>query len=160
MHLYNDVQVHLWATACGHCRDFGISKRPQFTSMSILLVEMERAFMLLRQFSVWVRPPQPNLPLPAHREPAPAEWLATLMTIFLSKSVLVFTKWHRGRILRLRRRDCVPSVELRRRLCLTSTPALLVQRRVRWFSHAARRPEDELIKDFLLQTPARTWQMS
>ncbi len=30
------------------------------------------------------------------------------------------------RILRVRRRDCVPPVELRRRLCLTSIPALLV----------------------------------
>ncbi len=48
------------------------------------------------------------------------------------------------RILRVRRRDCVPSVELRRRLCLTRIPALLVQRRFRWFGHAARRPEGEL----------------
>ncbi len=45
------------------------------------------------------------------------------------------------RILRVRRRDCVPSVELRRRLCLTSIPALLVQRRLRWFGLAARSPE-------------------
>ncbi len=49
------------------------------------------------------------------------------------------------RILRVRHRDCVPSVELRRRLRLTSIPALLVQRRLRWFGHAARRPEGELI---------------
>ncbi len=35
------------------------------------------------------------------------------------------------RILRVRRRDRVPSVELRRRLSLTSIPALLVQRRLR-----------------------------
>ncbi len=56
------------------------------------------------------------------------------------------------RILRVRRRDCVPSVELRRRLCLTSIPALLVQRRLRWFGHAARRPEGRLIKDLLLPT--------
>ncbi len=42
------------------------------------------------------------------------------------------------------------SVELRRCLCLTSIPALLVQRWLRWFVHAARRPEDELIKDLLL----------
>ncbi len=62
------------------------------------------------------------------------------------------------RILRVRRRDCVPSVELRRRLCLTRIPALLVQRRLRWFGHAARRPEGELIKDLLLPTPPRTWR--
>ncbi len=62
------------------------------------------------------------------------------------------------RILRVRRRDCVPSVELRRRLSLTSIPALLVQSRLRWFGHAARRPEGELIKDLLLPTPPRTWR--
>ncbi len=60
------------------------------------------------------------------------------------------------RILRVRRRDCVPSVELRRRLYLTSIPALLVQRRLRWFDHVARRPEGELIKDLILPTPPRT----
>ncbi len=62
------------------------------------------------------------------------------------------------RILRVRRRDCVPSVELRHRLCLTSIPALLVQRRLRWFGHCARRVEGELIKDLLLPTPPRTWR--
>ncbi len=61
------------------------------------------------------------------------------------------------RVLRARRRDCVPSVELRRRLSLTSLPALLVQRRLRWFGHAVRRPEGELIKDLLLPTQLRTW---
>ncbi len=48
-------------------------------------------------------------------------------------------------------------MELRRRLCLTSIPALLVQRRPRWFGHAARRPEGKLIKDLLLPTQPRTW---
>ncbi len=62
------------------------------------------------------------------------------------------------RILHVRRRDCVPSVELRRHLHLTSIPALLVQRRLRWFGHTARRPEGELIKDLLLPTPPRTWR--
>ncbi len=60
------------------------------------------------------------------------------------------------RILRVRRRDSVPLVELRRRLFLTSI--LLVLRRHRWFGHAARRPENELIKDLLLPTPPRTWR--
>ncbi len=63
------------------------------------------------------------------------------------------------RILRVRRRDCVSSVELRRRLGLTSIPALLVQKRHRWFGHAARRPEGELIKDLLLSTSPRTWRI-
>ncbi len=62
------------------------------------------------------------------------------------------------RILRVRRRDCVPPVELCRRLRLTSIPALLVQRRFRWFGHAARRLEGELIKDLLLPTPPHTWR--
>ncbi len=61
------------------------------------------------------------------------------------------------RILRVRRRDCVPSVERRHRLSLTSIPALLVQTRLRWFGHAARRPEGELIKGLLLPIPSRTW---
>ncbi len=60
-------------------------------------------------------------------------------------------------IICIRRRDCVPSVELRHRLCITSILVLLVQRRLRWFCHAARRPEGELIKDFFLPTPPRTW---
>ncbi len=62
------------------------------------------------------------------------------------------------RILRVRRTDCVPSVELRRHLCLTSITTLLVQGSLRWFGHAARRPECELIKDLLLPTPPRTWR--
>ncbi len=53
-------------------------------------------------------------------------------------------------ILRVRHRNCVPSVELCRGLCLTSISALLVQRRLRWFGHAARHPEGELMKDLLL----------
>ncbi len=72
------------------------------------------------------------------------------------KDVGVFDNDSIRRILRVRRRDCVPSVELRRRLSLTCI--LLVQRRLRWFGHAARRPEGELIKDLLLPTPPRTWR--
>ncbi len=64
------------------------------------------------------------------------------------------------RILRVRRRDCVTSVELRRRLSHTGIPALLAQRRLRWFGHAARRPEGELIKDLLLPTPPWSWHTS
>ncbi len=61
-------------------------------------------------------------------------------------------------ILRLKRRDFVQSVEMHRRLRLTSIPPLLVQRRLRWLGHPARRPEGELIKDLLLPTPPRTWR--
>ncbi len=61
-------------------------------------------------------------------------------------------------ILHVRGGDCVPSVELRRRLHLTSMPAQLVQRRLRWFGHTVRRPVCELIKDIFLPTPPRTWR--
>ncbi len=57
-------------------------------------------------------------------------------------------------IRRIRRRDRVPFVELRHHLRLTSAPILLMQRRLRWFGHAARRPECELV----LPTPLRTWR--
>ncbi len=62
------------------------------------------------------------------------------------------------RILRVGHRDCVPSVELCHRICRTSIPTLLVQRRLRWFGHASRRPEGELIKDLLHPTPPRKWR--
>ncbi len=47
------------------------------------------------------------------------------------KMLEVFDNDSIHRILRVRRRDCVPSVELLHRLCLTGIPALLVQRRLR-----------------------------
>ncbi len=59
---------------------------------------------------------------------------------------------------RARRGDCVPYVELRRYLRLSSILALFVQRRLHWFGLASRRPEGELIKDLLLPTPPRTWR--
>ncbi len=62
------------------------------------------------------------------------------------------------RILHVRGRDCVPSVKLLRRLSFASIMARLVQIRLRWFGHAARRPECELIKKLLLPTPPRTWR--
>ncbi len=50
----------------------------------------------------------------------------------------------------IKRGDCVPALELRRRLSLTS---LLVERRLRRFDRAARRLDGELIKNLLLPTP-------
>ncbi len=50
------------------------------------------------------------------------------------------------RILRVTCINCVPSLELRRRLYPASIPALLVQRRLHRFGRAARRPDGELIK--------------
>ncbi len=39
----------------------------------------------------------------------------------------------------------------------TSILARLVQRRLRWFGHAARRPEGEVINNLLLLTQHLTW---
>ncbi len=64
------------------------------------------------------------------------------------KMLEVFDNDSLHRILCVRRGNCAPSVELRRRLCLTSIPALLVQRRLHWFGHAARRPGGELTFSF------------
>ncbi len=46
-------------------------------------------------------------------------------------------------------RHCVPTTELRCRLRLTSIPVQFAQGRLRWFCHAARHPDGELIKDLL-----------
>ena len=62
------------------------------------------------------------------------------------------------RILRHRRVDRVPIIELRKKLKLLSIPEILVQRRLRWFGHAARRPGGEIIRDVLLPTPPSTWR--
>ncbi len=37
-------------------------------------------------------------------------------------------------------------------------PTLLLQRKLRWFGHAARRPDGELIKGLLLPTSPHTWR--
>ncbi len=52
----------------------------------------------------------------------------------------------------------MPSAELWRHFRFTRIQALHVQRRLRWFGHAARRPDGELIKDLLLHTLPRTWR--
>ncbi len=62
----------------------------------------------------------------------------------------VFDNYSIRRIPRVRHRDCALSVELGRRLCLTTIPALFLQRRLRWFGHATKGPGRELIKDLPL----------
>ncbi len=49
------------------------------------------------------------------------------------------------RVLHVSGTDRVPSVELRRRICLASIPELLVQRRLSSFCHV---PDGELIKKY------------
>ena len=53
-------------------------------------------------------------------------------------------------ILRCRWIDRVTTTTLRRLMNLRPLPPVLLQRRLRWFGHAARRPEGELIRDVLL----------
>ena len=53
-------------------------------------------------------------------------------------------------ILRCCRIDREPTTTLRRRLNLLPLPPVLLQRRLRWFGHAARRTEGELIRDVFL----------
>lgn len=61
-------------------------------------------------------------------------------------------------ILRCRRIDRVPTATLRRGLSLRPLPPVLLQRRLRWFGHAARRPEGELIRDVLLPPSLPGWR--
>ncbi len=57
------------------------------------------------------------------------------------------------RILYARRRDCIPTAELRRRLRFTRKPSQLVQRSVRWFGPKASRPD--LLSTYIRQL--KTW---
>ncbi len=68
--------------------------------------------------------------------------------------MVVFDNNSLRRILSVRHRDFVPTVNLRRRLCLTSVPALLVKGKPRCIWHAA----NVLIDDLFLPTPPRMWR--
>ncbi len=61
-------------------------------------------------------------------------------------------------ILRLRRRDNVPTVELRHRLCPISTPALPVQRRLHWFDHATLSAEIAASVSQIYRSQGRLWR--
>ncbi len=70
----------------------------------------------------------------------------------------VFDNHSISRILHVRCGDCVLSVKLRRHLRHTSILPQLVRRRFRWFGHAARSLDGELIKNLLVPTPPRMWR--
>ena len=61
-------------------------------------------------------------------------------------------------ILRCRRIDHVPTTTLRRSLNLRLLPPVLLQRRLRWLRHVARRLEGELIRDVLLPPSFPNWR--
>ena len=60
-------------------------------------------------------------------------------------------------ILQCCRIDRVCTTTLRRRLNLRHLPPIPLQRRLRWFGHAARLPEGELIRDVLLPSSLPNW---
>ncbi len=62
------------------------------------------------------------------------------------------------RIERYNRRDGVPCAVRRQRLQLPTLPALLLQRRLRWFSHAARRAPGEFMRELINPDVPRTWR--
>ncbi len=74
------------------------------------------------------------------------------------RMLAVFSNDSIRRIRHVKCRGCMLSVKLRRRICLISIPALLVQRRLLWFCNTARHPGGKLVKDLLLPKPPRMWR--
>ncbi len=58
---------------------------------------------------------------------------------------------------RRRRLDRVPCAVLRRQLHLRAVPPVLLQRRLRWFGHAARRLAGEIIREVINPEPPVHW---
>ncbi len=73
------------------------------------------------------------------------------------RMLVVFGNDRIRRFLNMGRSGRVPTAELPRRLRLTSMPAQLVQRRLRWYSHSPRRPNGALMIDLLQPTQPRMW---
>ncbi len=65
------------------------------------------------------------------------------------KRLEVFNNDCLRRIGRCIRRDRVPCAVFRQRLQLTTLPALLLQRRLPWFGHAARRAPGEFMRELI-----------
>ncbi len=62
------------------------------------------------------------------------------------------------RILSRRPRDRVPCDVLRHQLHLRALPPTLLQRRLRWFGHAARRPTGGFSRDVINPVPFTHWR--
>ncbi|MDY6930075.1 MAG: reverse transcriptase family protein [Pseudomonadota bacterium] len=62
------------------------------------------------------------------------------------------------RILHVRRIEHIPVSTLQRKCHLLSMPSLMLQRRLRWFGHVARRSPGELLHEAVHLTPRETWR--
>ncbi len=74
------------------------------------------------------------------------------------RRLMVFGKGCLRRILGCRRQDRIPCVALRHRLQLRALLPVLLQRRLRWFGHAARRPAGEIIRKVINSEPPANWR--
>lgn len=62
------------------------------------------------------------------------------------------------RILRRRRSDHIPVSALRSACGMFSLSSVMLQRRLRWFGHVARKPQEEIASKTLHLTPDPTWR--
>ena len=73
------------------------------------------------------------------------------------KKIQIFDNDCLRRILRVRRSDCIPIATIQSICGLQSTPSIILQRRLRWFGHVARRAPDDLLYTTLRTSPCETW---
>ncbi len=62
------------------------------------------------------------------------------------------------RILHMRHRGCVSTMELQRRICLTAFSEQLIERSLCWLGHATRRADDELVIHLTEHLGPENWE--
>ena len=71
----------------------------------------------------------------------------------------VFDHWCLRRILRVNWRDRISNADVRRRFCdILQLRTTIRRRRLQWFGHVLRKPDDELTKQALLSSPCAGWR--